>query len=91
MGATARKSSEILRDGGFSIEIKLGELTVTRDRSAWNPRMYMLRDWQVAVAIMVVIFLVVELASNKSVSGPVPLVSFPILLGSYSSFFGHLE
>jgi hypothetical protein len=81
MEAAAFKSAETLREGGFSIDIQPGELIVTRDRSAWNPRMRMSRDWQIVAAIIVAIFLTVDLASKKSLSGSVPLVSFPILLG----------
>jgi len=56
MEATAFKSTEAFREGGFSIEIQSGELTVTRYRSAWNPRMQISRGWQAAAASIVGIF-----------------------------------
>jgi hypothetical protein len=79
MEKTAWKSEETLREGGFRIEVHPGELIVTRDPSAWNPRMRRSRHWQIAVAIGVAIIIVVNL--TKSPSELVPPVSFPILLG----------
>jgi hypothetical protein len=80
MEGSACNPRETRCEGGFRIEIQPDELIISRDRSAWNPRMARSRFWQTSGEIFVGLLLVVYLTSSKSGSGPVPLMSFPILM-----------
>jgi hypothetical protein len=76
MDATAYKSAEAIPGDGFSIDIQPGKLIVTRN--PWKPSIS--SAWQMA-AVILAIFLIGSLVAGKSPSGPVPLLSFPILAG----------
>lgn len=80
METSARKRAGVICEAGFRIDFQPDQLTVSRDGSAWNPRMRVARYWQMFAAIGVGIGLLALLASDKPLSRPVPLVSLPILL-----------